>query len=277
MPQPVLENARKSGACDAAMKLSRPVLLSVGALVVLLCAIVTVAMLRGARERDPACTIRDFEGSRFIVCPFDARRQDMRLTSRDAEGDYLRSFAALETLLGRDASRVRFAMNAGMFNDEGAPIGLYVENGERQHVLRLTEGPGNFHLKPNGVFWQGQDGALHIDVSEDYAAAAPTPRWATQSGPMLLIDGDLHPRFAEDGASRLMRNGVGVSDDHTAYFVISSGFVSFGRFARFFRDELGCSDALFLDGTVSSLWAPEMGRMDNDHPLGPMVVVMDRR
>ncbi len=94
---------------------------------------------------------------------------------------------------------------------------------------------------------------------------------------MLLINGALHPRFAEDGASRLMRNGVGIGDNHTAYFVISSGFVSFGRFARFFRDELGCRDALFLDGTVSSLWAPEMGRMDNDHPLGPMVVVMDRR
>ena len=76
-----------------------------------------------------------------------------------------------------------------------------------EHVLRLTEGPGNFHLKPNGVFWQGQDGALHIDVSEDYAAAAPQPRWATQSGPMLLINGALHPRFAEDGASRLMRIG----------------------------------------------------------------------
>ena len=104
----------------------------------------------------------------------------------------------------------------------------------------------------------------------------PDPYWATQSGPMLVIDGELHPRFAEDGASRLMRNGVGARDGRTAYFVISGGFVSFGRFARFFRDELGCTDALFLDGSVSCLWAPSLGRNDQDHALGPMVVVLDR-
>ena len=94
---------------------------------------------------------------------------------------------------------------------------------------------------------------------------------------MLVIDGELHPRFAEDGASRFVRNGVGLRDAHTAYFVISSGMVSFGRFARFFRDELHCRDALFLDGTVSSLWAPSIGRSDDNHELGPMVVVLDRR
>lgn len=167
-------------------------------------------------------------------------------------------------------------MNAGMFNDAGAPIGLYVENGDEQKSIALSDGPGNFHLKPNGVFWQGQDGQLHIEVSEDYAAAAREPRWATQSGPMLLINGAMHPRIAEDGTSRLIRNGVGLRDAHTAYFVISSGFVSFGRFARFFRDELHCRDALFLDGTVSSVWAPGIGRYDDNHDLGPMVVVMDR-
>ena len=277
MPQPALENTGKSDACDSAMKLSRPVLLSVGALVVLMCAIVTVAMLRGARERDPACAIRDFEGSRFIVCTYDARRQDMRLYSRAPNGGYLRSFEALQSALGDDAGHVSFAMNGGMFNEAGAPIGLYVEDGDEQKAISLTDGPGNFHLKPNGVFWQGDDGALHIEVSESYARELRSPRWATQSGPMLLINGELHPRIADDGASRLIRNGVGLRDGHTAYFVLSSGFVSFGRFARFFRDELKCRDALFLDGTVSSIWAPSIGRYDDNHDLGPMVVVLDRR
>jgi uncharacterized protein YigE (DUF2233 family) len=163
-----------------------------------------------------------------------------------------------------------------MYNDAGAPIGLYVSDGEQQHAISLTDGPGNFHLKPNGVFWQGQDGALHIEPSDVYARELREPRWATQSGPMLLIDGEMHPRFAEDGASRFVRNGVGVRDAHTAYFVISSGMVSFGRFARFFRDDLHSRDALFFDGTVSSLWAPSIGRDDDNHELGPMVVVLDR-
>lgn len=228
-------------------------------------------------NREQPCGVREFEGSRFVVCTFDARRQDMRLYSRAVDGGYLRSFEALQSELGRDARHVRFAMNAGMFNDAGAPIGLYVAEGAEQKSIALADGPGNFHMKPNGVFWQGDDGALHIETSEIYAREHRAPRWATQSGPMLLINGALHPRFAQDGASRLVRNGVGVRDEHTAYFVISSGMVSFGRFARFFRDELECQDALFLDGTVSSLWAPSIGRSDDNHALGPMVVVLDRR
>ena len=143
------------------------------------------------------------------------------------------------------------------------------------HRLALTEGPGNFHLKPNGVFWQDDAGALRIDTSERYVALNAHPRFATQSGPMLVIDGALHPRFAADGASHYIRNGVGVLDEHTAYFVISDDAVSFGRFARFFRDGLHCRNALFLDGSVSSLWAPNLQRRDDNHLLGPMIVVLN--
>jgi prepilin-type processing-associated H-X9-DG protein len=167
-------------------------------------------------------------------------------------------------------------MNAGMFNDAGAPIGLYVSEGAEQRPIRLNEGPGNFHLLPNGVFWQGRDGAVHVDTSDDYAVALREPRWATQSGPMLVIDGALHPRIADDGVSRYVRNGVGVPNPGTALFVISSGAVSFGRFARFFRDRLRCRNALFFDGSVSSLWAPALERRDSGHRIGPMVVVLRR-
>jgi uncharacterized protein YigE (DUF2233 family) len=259
------------------MKRARPILTGASIVACVAAILLVLALMRGERSRDPACTMRTFEGSRFVVCMFDARRHELRLASRGADGAYLRSFQALQGALGADVRRVRFAMNAGMFNPAGAPIGLYVADGQQQHVLRLTNGPGNFHMKPNGVFWEGDDGRVHIDTSEAYAAAPPHARWATQSGPMLVIDGRLHPRFAADGASRYVRNGVGVrADGRTAYFVISSGFVSFGRFARFFRDGLHCRDALFLDGAVSSLWAPAMGRSDDDHALGPMVVVLDR-
>lgn len=236
--------------------------------------LLTVRVSRAQTE--PACATRTFDGSRFIVCAFNAERDELRLASRGDNGRHLRSFAALQAELGRDARRVRFAMNAGMYNTAGAPIGLYIANGAENQALSLTDGPGNFHMKPNGVFWQGEDGRVHVDTSDAFAAERPPARWATQSGPMLLIGGEMHPRFSEDGASRLTRNGVGVRDDARAFFVISAGFVSFGRFARFFRDELGCTDALYLDGSVSSLWAPELNRMDDDHELGPMVVVLNR-
>ncbi len=258
------------------MKLNRMTLIAIASVVGIFAA-AALFFLPRMHERDAPCAVRDFEGSRFIVCTFDARRHDMRLYSRTETGDYLRGFESLQRTLGLETRNVRFAMNAGMFNDAGAPIGLYVEDGYEQKSISLTDGPGNFHLKPNGVFWQGMDGLLHIDTSDIYASELRDARWATQSGPMLVINGEMHPAFSEDGTSRLVRNGVGLRDAHTAYFVISSGMVSFGRFARFFRDELQCRDALFLDGTVSSLWAPSIGRADDNHELGPMVVVLDRR
>lgn len=257
------------------MELIRSRRLILAAFAAALVLVATAAALLSQRRAPPACAEHEFEGARFLVCAFDARHHDLRLASRGASGAYLRSFEALAAELGPGA-HVRFAMNGGMYNDRGAPIGLYIEDGEEQHPLRLTDGPGNFHMKPNGVFWQGMDGALHVDRSETFAATRPSARWATQSGPMLVIDGALHPRFAPDGESRFIRNGVGVRDAHTAYFVISRSVVSFGKFARFFRDALHCRDALFLDGAVSSLWAPDRNRSDHLHELGPMVVALDR-
>jgi uncharacterized protein YigE (DUF2233 family) len=131
-------------------------------------------------------------------------------------------------------------------------------------------------MKPNGVFWQDENGAVHVTATDAYAAEPRAARVATQSGPMLVIDGALHQQFQHDGPSRYLRNGVGVRDEYTAFFVISSGVVSFGRFARFFRDELNCDDALFLDGSVSSLWSPQLDRRDESADLGPMVAVLAR-
>lgn len=257
------------------MKLSRLALAAIAAG----CIAVGVAVFsasRGADREPDACVTREFEGSRFVVCSYDATRDELRLTSQDADGNYIRSFEALAAHLGRDANRVRFAMNAGMFNDAGAPIGLYINEGEQERGLSRTDGPGNFHMKPNGVFWQDENGAVYVTATDAYAAEPRAARFATQSGPMLVVDGALHPQFQHDGPSRYLRNGVGVRDEHTAFFVISSGVVSFGRFARFFRDELNCDNALFLDGSVSSLWSPQLDRRDESTDLGPMVVVLSR-
>ena len=224
----------------------------------------------------PPCALRRFEGSSFTVCPYDASREELRLAWRDRDGVALRGFDSFARALGSYDSRVRFAMNAGMFDEQGAPIGLYVERGKQLKPLNLRAGPGNFHMQPNGVFAVDRKGRVSVTPSAEFKAKVRKPYWATQSGPMLLIDGELHPRFDQDGESRLVRNGVGVKDPHTAYFVISEDGVSFGRFARFFRDSLGCRNALFLDGSVSSLWDPASGRKDPSTHLGPLVVVLGR-
>ena len=227
--------------------------------------------------RAPAapCVEQSFEGDAFTVCAYQPMRDEIALAWADGQGGALRSFEALAASGLVDARRVRFAMNAGMFDASGAPIGLFVAHGHEERALNQKTGPGNFHMQPNGVFFVDAERRPHILTTADYAAGNLQPEWATQSGPMLVIAGQLNAQFAQDGPSRYVRNGVGVHDG-LAYFVISESAVSFGKFARFFRDALKCRDALYFDGAVSSLWAPALGRRDDAHVLGPMIVISDR-
>jgi prepilin-type processing-associated H-X9-DG protein len=175
--------------------------------------------------------------------------------------------------MGREADRVAFAMNAGMFGDDGRAIGLLIENGTQRHAINRRKGGGNFHLLPNGVFLVRKDGKAEV-VTSDAFKPARSIAFASQSGPMLVIDGKLHPRFDADGTSRHIRNGVCIDSRGNALFVISEDAVSFGKFARFFRDRLKARNALYFDGSVSALWDPRGHRMDSHAALGPMVVAI---
>ena len=219
---------------------------------------------------ESACSDRSFEGTRFTVCSVKGGAVEIRTSARI--GVPYRTFATLETALGKKAEQVAFAMNAGMFDDRGKAIGLLVEGGKQLHAINRRKGGGNFHLMPNGVFLVRRDGKAAVVMSDAYKPSADIA-FATQSGPMLVIAGKIHPRFNPDGSSRNIRNGVGIARDGRARFVISQDPVSFGKFARLFRDGLGAKDALYLDGSVSSLWDPVNGRRDSHALLGPMVVV----
>ncbi len=222
------------------------------------------------RVKAPApCTQQLFEGSRFTVC--DAKNGRIELVAAARDATPVRRLADLEASLGGRASQVAFAMNAGMYGEDGRPIGLAIVEGKQVHAINRRKGGGNFHLMPNGVFQVRRDGRAEVVNS---AGWKPTPdiRIATQSGPMLVIDGKLHPAFDHDGSSRHIRNGVGIAPDGKPRFVISEGPVSLGKFARFFRDQLKSRNALFFDGAVSALWDPASHRRDVTVPLGPMVV-----
>lgn len=223
-----------------------------------------------AQTPPSACEARSFEAASFTVCSAKGGKVEIR-TSGNNDRPY-RSFAALEADLHDRAGRVAFGMNAGMFDINGHAIGLLIESGKELHPINLRKGGGNFHLLPNGVFLVGKSGKAEVVGSDAFAHSADIA-FATQSGPMLVIDGKLHPKFDADGSSRYIRNGVGIAADGTPVFAISNGPVSFGKFARFFRDALKTRNALYFDGSVSSLWDPANGRRDAFVPLGPMVVV----
>jgi len=172
---------------------------------------------------------------------------------------------------------VVFAMNAGMFDPEGEPIGYYVEDSRRLTVLNQNEGPGNFHLLPNGVFFGEANGPWHVLDTEAFAdRIEDRPQFATQSGPMLVIDGELHPDIDPDGDSRKIRNAVGVDTSGRAHFVISEAPISFGKLARYYRDVLNVDNALFLDGSVSQIWDVANERLDTGPEIGPLIVVKNR-
>lgn len=232
--------------------------------------------LSGAMAAQPAGLCRNlvFEGGRYTACTVDLRRQDLDLYLDAPDGA---PYGSLSRLTGSPAGAgLVMAMNAGMYHPDFAPVGLYVQGGRQRTPASTADGPGNFHLKPNGIFYVARRRAGILDT-EAYLKRGIKPDLATQSGPMLIIDGQIHPQISADGPSRKIRNGVGVRDPQTVVFTISDEPVSFGAFARLFRDELGCRNALFLDGSISALYAPELGRDDvAPKPLGPLIGVRQR-
>ena len=223
-----------------------------------------------------ACAPKTFDGAAFTVCVFDPRRDDLRLFWKGPDDKPFGSLRAVAEALKAKGERLAFAMNAGMFQADQSPVGLYVETGRLMRKADTRGGGGsNFRLTPNGVFWIG-DGAAGVTETLRYLAGQSGARYATQSGPMLVIDGRIHPRIRPDGTSAKIRNGVGVDERGDVVFAISDEPVTFDAFARLFRDGLMCRNALFLDGSLSSLYAPELGRDDQIEPIGPIVGVVQR-
>lgn len=229
-----------------------------------------------------SCEDRKLLGASYIVCAFDPATDDLRLYWRGADGRPFRTFNALSESVRKEGRELVFAMNGGMYEQDYSPVGLHVEQGKVLSPLNTKTVKGrpsqipNFFKKPNGVFyWEA--GRANVLESGKFGARQPRASFATQSGPMLVIDGKIHPAFIEKSRDFKRRNGVGVAEDGTVYLVMSKGRVSFYNFARAFCDGLGVQDALFLDGGwAPGIYAPELRR--NDWPghggYGPIIAVV---
>ena len=226
-----------------------------------------------ASQVESACRQVIFENTPLTDCIAIPERHRIATALAGPDGNF-RSLA--EFAKSRDPRTIAFAVNAGMFDEAGDPIGYFVQNGERTKELDTAEGEGNFHMLPNGVFF-GTGDAWEIRTAEDFRAnVGERPDFGTQSGPMLVANGRLHPEIRDDGPSRTIRNAVGIDEQGRAHFVISAAPISFGKLARFYRDELEARNALYLDGSVSQLWNPATGRLDSGAAIGPLIVVEKR-
>lgn len=225
-------------------------------------------------------TIRD---AGYLICSIDTKIAPPRLFWKNAEGEPYRAFADVAKGVAAEGKSLTFAMNAGMYADDFSPMGLYVEDGREFRPANTFEmKPSakvvpNFYKKPNGVFFLDKDGPgiLPTDV---YLRRSGKVIFATQSGPMLVIDGKTNPIFIEGSTDRRRRSGVGVCGDGLVKFAISDGPVNFHEFARLFRDDLKCRNALFLDGgRGAGVYLPALGREDwSGHGgYGPMVGLIE--
>jgi uncharacterized protein YigE (DUF2233 family) len=241
------------------------------------CAIPLVVALcvsgAAAAAPNPCQNIED-QGASYTVCTFDSRSASIRLFLADEKSEIYGSFSALSAALARKGETLAFAMNAGMYDEAHRPIGLFVEDGRMEKGANTRSGAGNFHMKPNGIFW-AQGARAGVTETQRFLKERLRPSYATQSGPMLVLGGRVNPRIHETGTSEKIRNGVGVRDGHIVAFAISNGPVTFHAFASLFRERLKCPDALFLDGSISGLYAPSLGRHDRFRPMGPIVGVVE--
>jgi len=183
--------------------------------------------------------------------------------------------SSFQTVL-EDHPDTRMIMNAGMYTKDHKAQGLYIENGVTIQALNLTKKKnGNFYLDPSGVFILDSLGVPSIlnRYSID-STSLRIARIATQSGPLLLIDNTLHPIFKKHSKHKHIRNGVGIANQgKLVVFMISMEPVTFYDFALVFKERYGCRDALYLDGAISQLYAPELNSTNLSGQFGPLLFI----
>lgn len=237
--------------------------------------LLSVLTAHAAQPAAPGLSTVTYKGQSYLIREIDPRKEDLRLFLNDDQGNGLRDFAALDKLAQSHGERLLFAANAGMYTPAMKPVGLLVQNGVEQNPLNLHDGTGNFSMKPNGVFVINTKHEAMVVESSTYPALLTPVLWATQSGPMLVYGGTIHPDFIEDSKSEKIRSGVGVRKDGTIFFALSTKPVNFYNFAVLFLNQLHCPNALFLDGTISAFYVP--GRKDSSlYNFGPMFGLVEK-
>jgi uncharacterized protein YigE (DUF2233 family) len=219
---------------------------------------------------------RDRRGNLFDVVRVDLTTDTVEMSLNDSPGRRIGSLGRLLDGYKRRHQEPWFATNGGMFTPAHEPVGLYIEKGRELFPLNRSLASGNFFLLQNGVFAVDKRHA-YVMTTDAFARLPGTTRtaliFATQSGPMLVVDGRPHPAFRADSSHRAIRSGVGRISPTKIVFAISEGPVTFLEMAELFRLDYGCVQALYLDGAISRAWIPSLAHRDGGGDFGVMIAV----
>ncbi|MCP2026047.1 uncharacterized protein YigE (DUF2233 family) [Flavobacterium sp. HSC-32F16] len=207
----------------------------------------------------------------FLTYKVDIKKQNLRLFWKDDKGNRFGSIENFKLWSSEKNLKVDFVMNAGMYKTDRSPQGLYIEKQKVLSPLDTAAAEGNFYLKPNGVFFITTKKTALICTTERFKNNKEI-EFATQSGPMLVIDGQIHSAFKEGSKNLNIRNGVGILPNGNIVFVLSKKEVNFYDFANYFKG-LGCKNALYLDGFVSRAYLPSQKWIQTDGDFGALFAV----
>lgn len=205
----------------------------------------------------------------FLSYIVDAKKVDLQFYWKDDQQQNFKSIDHLKTWLAKNNKQLLFAMNGGMYKQDNSPQGLFIENKKMMVPLDTSSGNGNFYLKPNGVFYITTANAPVICNTPNFRNDGEI-KYATQSGPMLVIDGEINSVFKINSANTNIRNGVGILPDNNIIFVMSKKEINFYDFANYFK-KAGCKNALYLDGFVSRTYLPEQYWEQTDGNFGVII------
>lgn len=208
----------------------------------------------------------------FLTYKVKAYSPDLKLYWKDTSGKQILNFENLKIIAESENKTLVFAMNGGMYDKDFSPKGLFIENGKTLTKLdKVQKAFGNFYLQPNGVFYLTNENKGVVCKTEEFENI--NVKFATQSGPMLLINGEMHPKFIKGSKNLNIRNGVGILPNGNILFVMSKQKINFYDFATYFKYK-GCKNALYLDGYVSKTYLPEKNWIDSGGNFGVIVGMM---
>lgn len=220
-----------------------------------------------------ACKPAISQSEKFASLTVDPKNANVEFFWRGDDSQPFKNLQNVKSFVEAKNKKLRFATNGGMFEINNQPKGLFVEHGETIVALDTKSGDGNFYLKPNGVFYITNDNRAFVVPTEDFKNDGNI-KFATQSGPMLIVENEINPIFDKNSTNLNIRNGVCALADGKIAFAISRAETNFYDFANYFKI-LNCRNALYLDGFVSRMYLPEQNLEQLDGDFAVIIAVTE--